>query len=202
MEALLTRLKEAGLSDTSLSAFIKSFAIRTRVEKNTIIVDKGDKNDRVYFIEKGLICCYKSNRKRIYPHWIRKEDDFFGGMYLYERKGPSDITIVALEASELISITYAQYKLLEESEVEFSKCLSTIMRQYSKQIDRHRKLLLMSQEMKFYSLLKSNPDLFQRVPLKYLAHYMMVETACLKEFLGQRKFSLRAAPNVRRVHLY
>jgi CRP/FNR family transcriptional regulator, anaerobic regulatory protein len=146
--------------------------VRQEVRK-THLFKNGEICRHVYFIEKGFVRVFYYADGRDITSWFAKEgqiasatDSLFSGQ-------ASDYNIQLVEDSTLICVDYSKLELLFDKYpmVERLARLMTIDT-YLKTEDRIKKMLFLTPEERYISLLESFPDIILRVPLGYIASYL------------------------------
>jgi CRP/FNR family transcriptional regulator, anaerobic regulatory protein len=160
------------LSPEEFEALKGICTIRQETRK-THLFKNGEICRQVYFIEKGFVRVFYYADGRDITSWFAKEgqiasatDSLFSGQV-------SDYNIQLVEDSTLICIDYPKLELLFDKYpmVERLARLMTIDT-YLKTEDRIKKMLFLTPEERYISLLESFPDIILRVPLGYIASYL------------------------------
>jgi CRP/FNR family transcriptional regulator, anaerobic regulatory protein len=202
MEALLKRFSDIKPFKKSFETLLRSVAVRTLVEKDQIILKNGEINNKVYFIEKGLVCAYEYKDRNIYSNWIRKEGDFFGGIILFLRQSPSRDTFIALEPCELWSITYGQLNILRDESPRLAFYERELAKEYLIRLEKERRIYRYKTIKKRLDFLaNTNPDFLQRAPIRYLASYLDIDAKILSNLRLQKKRDNKDLPNIRKSYL-
>ena len=152
---------------------VESISIIRQETRKTHLFKNGEICRHVYFIEKGFVRVFYYADGRDITSWFAKEgqiasatDSLFSGQ-------ASDYNIQLVEDSTLIGIDYSKLELLFDKYpmVERLARLMTIDT-YLKTEDRIKKMLFLTPEERYISLLESFPDIVLRVPLGYIASYL------------------------------
>jgi len=143
--------------------------------KNTLIVREGAHSDKMYFVIKGSVRAFNFHQGKEYTDWFIFENmlmcsllSFFGGK-------PSPQNIEALEALDVLVLSRGQLDYLGDKHHDM-QTLSTKILTYGlislqqNIIDQRFK----TAQERYVILLKTFPQIIQRVPLKHIASYLGV----------------------------
>jgi len=143
-----------------------------KAKRDEFLLVPGQVSNRLYFIQKGLLRAYKLNTDTEVSVWFMKEKDFCTSVPSFYRQIASIEYIQALEDSELLYITFEDYKHLCEHYMEFNFVARELITQYFLLWDELFDGIRMRSAMERYEwLLANHPELLLRVPQKYLASY-------------------------------
>lgn len=151
-----------------------------RLQKHTgkagdILVKAGEINDRLYFIEKGMVRSYytlEENKTEV-TSWFVGEFGFIYIPHSYIPKAPSVETIELLEDSEMISITNRSMQELYDSVPEANYIGRILTEMYLVMYDeRVRFLRMMSAQKRNDAFKEMFPDIYDRAPKKYIASFL------------------------------
>ena len=142
-----------------------------------ILVKAGDINDRLYFIEKGLVRSYytieENKTKTDVTSWFVGEFGFIYIPHSYIPKVPSVETIELLEDSEMISITNKAMQELYDTVPEANYIGRILTEMYLVMYDeRIRFLRMMSAQKRNDAFRDMFPDIYDRAPKKYIASFL------------------------------
>lgn len=144
---------------------------------NSVILKKGDHFlktgkicDKLCFIQSGLLRVYATTGDKEITQWIATKGYFGTDLSSFFFKSPSRWTIQALSDTEIHFITSSDYNKItnivptwNELEKNFIIQCLTYME------DRIFSHLSMSAEERYNSFFESNRELFNQVPLQYIA---------------------------------
>ncbi len=162
------------LSEEELQLLLDSFELIT-LDKNELFVKEGEVCDYIGFVNRGMLINYKTieNEKELAIEFA------FEGEFITDNKSrltncPSLINIKAIEPTELFIIE--QHKLLDlyEQIPKFEKFGRILLEhEYLKmctQIEEDNKFCT---KFRYESLLQRNPEILKKVPLSYVADYLL-----------------------------
>ena len=146
-----------------------------------------------FYVQPGTICRHKAyvntgclrnyvvdksgaERTLFFPMedwWITDIDSYFSG-------NRATNYVQALEDCQLFEISKQDFEMLEQKipklKIWYPLKLS---RHASKTIKRMEEMKTLSPQERYLSLLESNPEIFQRVPLQHIASYLNIEPQSL-----------------------
>jgi CRP-like cAMP-binding protein len=152
-----------------------------------------------YYLKSGKICRHKAyvnkgclrnyvideqghERVLFFPiedWWVADIDSYYSGE-------PATNFIQAIEDCELLEISKENFLLLENKIPKLSQWYSLKMTRRATTINRRmEELKTMSPRARYLDLLKNRPDIFQRIPLQYIASYLNIEPQSLSRLRKQ-----------------
>jgi CRP-like cAMP-binding protein len=155
-------------------AIIQTFLVPKKLKSKQYLLQQGDHCKSFTFVSKGLLKSYNVDEKgnehiSVFAWegwWVSDMPSFFTGK-------EATLNIGAMESSELLTITLVNYNLLLDQ--------VPVMERYFRMLYQNslltKDLRLMSAathtaEEKYISLIRSHPDLVQRVPQNLIASYL------------------------------
>src|SRR5689334_24530 len=174
-----------------LEALINSIEVR-QVDKKVRLTDIGETEKYLYFVIKGLARKFFLKGKEEIITQIAKEGELISSSVSYFSGMPSTYVIETIEPTTFYSLhhdraeqLYARYPKLER----LSRLIITelFLQKEVWELERIR----YSTKERFLRFMTDNPDLFQRVPQKYLASYLNIKP----ETFSRLKHLLRSKKN-------
>ena len=171
---------EADFTDAEFRTF-ESFLERKVVGKKELYLREGDISRAVAYVNTGCLRRYivDEHAKEIILNFA-VEDWWIGDLDSFHHQKPSIYYIQALEESELLLLDrenflhvceqIPKYKIFHEGKVQ---------RNYYSTLKRLSLLKSGTAEKKYLALMKELPQLFQRIPLHYIASYLGIEPESL-----------------------
>ncbi len=141
-------------------------------EKDAMILTEGKICRHLYFIEKGLLRYFITKEGKDITKFFTEAPYCFTSQVGFTSEQPAKENIQAIEPSIIWQTTLKQANELLEL-----KSWNTFIRKLIQQVQSYTEDLLEvmqteTAETRYEQLLKNNPALLQRVPLKYLATYL------------------------------
>jgi CRP/FNR family transcriptional regulator, anaerobic regulatory protein len=114
------------------------------------------------------------------------EDWWVADMNSYYSGEPGTIFIQAIEDCELLEISKEDFQLLEKEIPRLSQWYSyKMLRRATSDNKRISELKTQSPRDRYLNLLNNNPEIFQRIPLQYIASYLSIEPQSLSRLRKQ-----------------
>lgn len=173
-----------------LEALINSIEVR-QVDKKVRLTDIGESEKYLYFVIKGLARKFFLKGKEEIITQIAKEGELISSSVSYFSGMPSTYVIETIEPTTFYSLAhdraeqlYSRYPKLER----LSRLIITelFLQKEVWELERIR----YSTKERFLRFMNENPELFQRVPQKYLASYLNIKPETfsrLKHLLRSKK---------------
>jgi CRP-like cAMP-binding protein len=174
-----------------LEALISSIEVRS-VDKKVRLTDINETEKYLYFVIKGLARKFFLKGKEEIITQIAKEGELISSSVSYFSGTPSGYVIETVEPTTFYSLhhdradqLYSRYPKLER----LSRLIITelFLQKEVWELERIR----YSTKERFLRFMNENPELFQRVPQKYLASYLNIKP----ETFSRLKHLLRAKKN-------
>ena len=149
------------------------------LDKKHILIKENQRHDFAYFVIKGAVRSYYLKDGVEVNTWFALENDMVGSLHNF-KDNPSRETIELIENSTLISINLKQVKTLMFSNIQIANFINAIIEDYALFLeDKIYFLQMMSSTDKYLILLEKEPQLFQRIPLTYIASFLGISRETL-----------------------
>lgn len=147
--------------------------------KKHVLIKENQYHDFAYFVIKGAVRSYYLKDGVEVNTWFALENDMVGSLQNF-KNCPSRTTIELVENSSLISINLKQIKPLMLRNVQIANFIYAIIEEYALFLeDKVYFSQMMSSMDKYLALLEQDPQLFQRVPLQYIASFLGISRETL-----------------------
>ncbi len=173
MQQLLTKLSSISPLSEESSLQLQQILIKSVVEKNNIILQKGQVSNSIYFLKKGTIRIFYNKKDKDITEWIALDDEFFLSIASFYQQIPSILSIQALERCELITFphdaflqlcaTYHDIETLHRAMITQSLLLSQV---------RMESIQFETAQERYERLIRDRPEIIQRVSLTYIASFL------------------------------
>ena len=152
-----------------LTAIVAKFRYRT-VNKGDFLLKQGRQCNQLSFIQSGMIRIYTVIEDKEVTQWISTKGYFLTDLASFTFNTPARWNIQALSDCELYTIERQEYESLGDTIPEWhrleklfiAKCFIIL----EERVNSH---LFMTAEERYHKLFQLQPDLFNQVPLQYLA---------------------------------
>ena len=141
------------------------------IEKDEIMLTEGSICRHLYFAESGLLRFFINKDGNDITKFFTEAPYFFTSQASFNAQKPATENIQAIEQSVVWQITFSQsnelFKL--KSWTDFARKITQEVQFFTEEI--LEELQTETAEFRYEKILKTNPKLLQRIPLKYLASY-------------------------------
>lgn len=177
--------EKASLSNEQLSEALSYFK-PMRVRKNELLLEPGKISENLFFIEQGCLRLYYSNDDQSTTRFMAFEHTFLTSIVSFISQKPSTEYIQAVEASELLVLTYSDFFYLRKSIKEWDQLYIYIL-EYGITVINTKLSSLLTQNAteRYRSLLQNNPELIQRLSNANLASYLNISPETLSRLKSQ-----------------
>jgi CRP-like cAMP-binding protein len=149
------------------------------LDKKHVIIRENQRHDFAYFVVKGAVRSYYLKDGVEVNTWFALENDMVGSLHNF-KDNPSRETIELVENSTLIAINLKQVKPLMFSNIQIANFINAIIEDYALFLeDKIYFSQMMSSIDKYLILLDKEPQLFQRIPLTYIASFLGISRETL-----------------------
>ena len=178
-----------GLTEEDI-AFISSFGELRNYDKKVIVTNIGEQENYIHLVLHGLARKFFYAGKKEIITQIAKENEFINSSVSFITSKPSEYIIETIEPSVFISFTQEHLEILMNSNLKYKKVIRMILMQLliEKEKWEIERVELNTRE-RFANFIKTNSELFRRVPQKYLASYLNIQP----ETFSRLKHTLKKA---------
>jgi len=156
--------------------------------KGSFYVHEGQRCDKLSFIRSGLIRIYSQSEKKEVTQWISTAGHFLTDLRSLSFGTACRWNMQALVDAELYTIPQSEYRRIAElipnwHELEklfIAKCFITLE-------ERVFDFIALSSEERYGRLLEQQPELFNQVPLQYLASMLGMTPETFSRIRARRK---------------
>lgn len=149
-------------------------------KKNDFIIEKGEVENHLSLITTGIGRCFLNKKEKEIPVNFLFENDYLTSYESFLTREPSKYSIQAMTDMVLLRATHDSFlHFFEHSSI--GNFLGRISAEalYLSKARRELSLLTESAEERYLKLLKTDKNLLQKVPLKYIASSIGVTTQTL-----------------------
>ncbi len=163
----------------SATYLLKPFLSVVSLPKKHVLVKEKQICGKVYFICKGASrSFYLQNGVEVHT-WFAFENEVIGSLRNFNNL-PSRENIELLEESVLIAFDIAGIQTLMQENIEVANFVNVTILEYALFMeDKFFDLHMKPSNEKFSALLAHSPEIFQRVPLTYIASYLGISRETL-----------------------
>jgi CRP-like cAMP-binding protein len=166
-KARIVNLIQRFISDVTSSIQTK------KIKKGTALIDIGSIEKHIYFIQAGAVRAYFLEDGVELTVRLGYQGNIITSLHSFLADSPSEIAIETIRASEIILIPkteFIQYvKSSSENQLQYIQLLEGLIVQ---QLEREIDILISSPSERLGRVLQRSPNVFQHIPLKYIAAYL------------------------------
>lgn len=175
-----------GMNENEFGMLLSCFEVKT-ISKKEFYLKPGKACRHKAYVNKGCLRTYvidEQGHERVlfFPMedwWVADIDSYYSGE-------PATNFIQAIEDCELLEISKENFRLLENKIPKLSQWYSVKMTRRATTVNRRmEEMKTMSPRERYLDLLKTRPDIFQRIPLQYIASYLNIEPQSLSRLRKQ-----------------
>ena len=174
--------------DLPLLEQLATFLFVKKVKKKEILLREGSINNKIYYVQKGLLRVYVIHDGKEINTWFVKEGEFINSVTSYYYEIPSDEYIEAIEDCEILEIKKSTYELMLRNNLKLALFAMDQMYIYLCEYhDQCQSLRFMNAEKKYEFLLNKKPDIVNRLSQKHIASFLGIETTYLSKIISNYK---------------
>jgi CRP-like cAMP-binding protein len=175
MKKLLERLKSYSQIDAEILQYLMEVAEYETYKKNQLLLRERQICKHIRFIESGMIRIFRSGETKETTTWIQREGAFFTAADSVFSQTPSVENIETLENCVCWSLTHQHLEEGYRRCSKFGDLVEAIKTDYYRILTERTALLnSMSPRERIEWLKKTDPELIQRAPKKYLYTYLNI----------------------------
>jgi CRP-like cAMP-binding protein len=153
--------------------FFRSHAKACSFRRGKLILKSGDVCGHIYFIKKGAVRGFIKEGKKDITTWITAENELVTSISSLESDDPSIENMQAIEACEMLSLSFADLQHLYAQSPEFNIVVRKLLQQYYRDAERRAFIArLTNAENKYKYFLTRYSHLVNRIPLKHIASFL------------------------------
>lgn len=174
------------LSPESMGAYLHAWK-HWSVPKDHLLLKENTVSDYIYFIDKGVARIYYYKNGKEITEWIAMDGQFFLSITSFFQRTPSYLIIQTIEPAEVYGIHHDEFMRLADKYHDVERLLrkmvtgSLILSQV-----RMDSIQFESAHQRYERLLKSTPQIIQRVPLTYIASFLGITLETLSRIRSHR----------------
>lgn len=188
LTVLLNALNAIHPVELPIGDALQGIAQRRTLPKGTVLLHEGDVSHEAFFLEEGLMRAFYFEDSREVTSWMAREDSFIWPLPSYLLRRPSRETIELLEPSTLFVLSRDDLETLKKQHDALADLECRLMEKYLLMYERRVRLLLIpkaGERLDAYA--QTFPDLYRRVPQRYIASYLGIDPATLSRLRGRYK---------------
>ncbi len=179
--------KWADLSHEDEAIILSAFEPMSIKKKKDLLVS-GQVCQYLYFITKGCLRSFYIDSKGVeHIYQIRMDNSWISDIKSFFSKSPSNYNIESLEDSTLLRISYERFEQLLKEFPNLERYFRILFQKaYINALERLNATMWETAMDRYNEMLKENPEIFQRVPLVYIASYLGITPESLSRIRRQK----------------
>ena len=179
--------KWSDLSEEDESIIISAFEPVTIKKRKDLLVS-GQVCNYLYFITKGCLRSFYIDSKGIeHIYQIRMDNNWISDLASFSSQSPSKYNIEALEDSHLLRISNERMEKLLQEIPRLERYFRILFQKaYINALNRLSATMWETAMDRYNDMLKEHPEVFQRVPLIYIASYLGITPESLSRIRRQK----------------
>lgn len=170
--------------------FLETVCVPRTLAKGELWLQEGKICRELGFINKGLVCYYVTNDGLECVHNFALEGDFIGNFDSLINKTVSQKNIVALEPTELLTISYDNLQRLYSELPQGDRFGRLLMEEiYTAAISHIISFYTATPQQRYEAFAATRADLLQRVPQYYIAAYLGIKPQSLSRIRKRLQLS-------------
>lgn len=147
---------------------------QTSVKKKKDLLVPGEVCKYVYFVTKGGLRSYFVDSKGVeHIYQIRLDNSWISDLESFFSQRPSKYYIEAMEDTQMLRISHEQLEQLYHEVPKLERYFRILFQKaYINALERLNATMWESAVERYNDMLKEHSDIFQRVPLTYIASYL------------------------------
>lgn len=175
MDAFQTYLKKFPKYTPEVFAMVEPYLTRKTIEAGEYLLRHGKICRNVAFIKEGLLRLYYLDDGKEVTKYFCRENNITTAYNSLVTQSESELAIQAVEHSKLLILPYDALQELYKKDWFWQQVGRLVVESEFLSSERHSRYLRdLSATDRYLQLLEDDPELFQRVPLNYLATYLQV----------------------------
>ncbi|MEO7045529.1 MAG: Crp/Fnr family transcriptional regulator [Ferruginibacter sp.] len=184
-EKLIKHITEHGNLSRQLITDLEERLKEEFYKTHQILHAAGQQENRLYFIEKGLIRNYyydHHGNEHTVKFWEANDILFsYQGYYSV----PSYFYTEIIEASTLITLSYSALHELDTKYPEITELIKNMLLGYQNEEYEIQRLISLPPEERFITLRTKRPNLFKKVPARIIASYLHLTRETLTRYIAR-----------------
>lgn len=187
MQTLLAYFKKFHPLSKEAEEALSNISSVINIKKNKDLQSIGHTCRTIYFINKGIARVYYYKDGIDITEYFAFENNLVARVESLFKGRPSNKGIQILENSEIVAINAPALFQLYDEYPEIERLARKITESaYVESVNRLESIQFHSADERYKALLQEDPNILQRVPLKYIASYLGITQVSLSRIRGAR----------------
>jgi CRP-like cAMP-binding protein len=174
--------------DVNLLEQLATLLFIKKIKKKEIILKEGQVNDRIFYVQKGLLRVYRIHDGKEINTWFVKEGEFINSVPSFYFEIPSDEYIEAVEECEIYEIKKSVYNFMLQNNLKLAMfVIDQLYVNLCEYHDQCQSLRFLTAEKKYEFLKSKKPEVLERLSQKNTASFLGIETTYLSKIIANYK---------------
>lgn len=158
------------------------------INRKNLLLERDDVCQYLFFIIKGCLRSYFVDEKGVeHIYQIRMDNNWISDLESFFSESPSKYYIEAIEKSQLLRISKERLELLYDQIPALERYFRILFQKaYVNALKRLNATMWDPAIDRYRDMLKEHPDMFQRVPLVFIASYLGITPESLSRIRKQK----------------
>lgn len=154
------------------------------LRRNEYLIEKGSVNTDLFLVEEGSLRVFIEDEEEEHTIRFGYKNSIITALDSFLTEKPTKFYIQALKKSKLKMISRNNFNELMQSSEKSRKVWEQLLQSFVyQQIEREIDLITYSPQKRVENVLKRSPQVFQEIPLKYIASYLRMTPETLSRIL-------------------
>lgn len=150
------------------------------IAKGDYLIKEGETEKNLYWVVSGAVRVFYLTEFEEHEIRLGYKDSLINSLSSFIKQTPSEFFVEALRKTTVKVISKEQLQtIVHESNESLQQYLALMEILVTQQIDREIDLLITSPAERLKRILDRSPNLFQEIPLKYIASYLRMKPETL-----------------------
>lgn len=166
-------MKSPGHFTDKLLQSINNIAVKRTLAKGELLIKEGEIERNLYYVSSGALRVFLLTEFEEMTIRFGYEGSFINSLSSFIRGKPSEFYIEAIRKTTIHIIAKDKLQEIIHQDAESMQSYIALMEiLVTQQIEREIDLLTVSPAERLKRVLERSPDVFQQIPLKYIASYL------------------------------
>jgi CRP-like cAMP-binding protein len=170
---------DLNFTEKLLNSFDK-ISIKKNIQKGDLLIKEGEIERNIYLVEKGAVRLFYLSEYEEQTIRLGYEGSLINSLSSFLKEQPSEFYLEAIRKTTIKIISKEKLlQLVNEDAKSLKQYIKLLENLVTQQIDREIDLLITSPIERLNRVLERSPNLFQQIPLKYIASYLRMKPETL-----------------------
>ena len=143
------------------------------LSRGEFLCQPNEKHTKVYFVIDGSVRIYYVDEQEEHTIRFGYKNSFFAALDSFLNDLPTNYYMQTIKSSKLLVVEKGDFLNFIQSNANYQKAYQALQQDLIlQQMEREIDLLTASPTMRYQRVLSRSPQLFQEIPLKYIASYL------------------------------